>query len=321
RGPYFSRRKWIEPSPPRPAIAVSRARSWNIWRSVEWVNGGRGPSHGRRQRARGRARLSAAAHREHRLLPPPDELRGRRRRRSRLARVAARDRRPPRGRSARSRAPGGNLGLLDRDEAALAARPEGDLAVALREDRVVLADPGSGAGAEARAALADEDHPRRHVLAGKEFHAEHLRVRIAAVPRRAESLLVRHLLLLLECRFQRRERTLAGFAGALMLERRLDLLATPAACRLRKLPDRHRRVALRQPCGLLHLCLSRRLLRLLGLRLRGALRGPDRLDLDPRQLAAVAGVLLVAGAPAVLTDPDLLAELVPDDARGHRRGR
>src|SRR5438034_2263762 len=30
RGTYFSRRKWIEPSPPRPAIAVSRARSWNI---------------------------------------------------------------------------------------------------------------------------------------------------------------------------------------------------------------------------------------------------------------------------------------------------
>ena len=30
RGTYFSRRKWIEPSPPRPATAVSRARSWNI---------------------------------------------------------------------------------------------------------------------------------------------------------------------------------------------------------------------------------------------------------------------------------------------------
>jgi hypothetical protein len=30
RGTYFSRRKWIEPSPPRPAMAVSFARSWNI---------------------------------------------------------------------------------------------------------------------------------------------------------------------------------------------------------------------------------------------------------------------------------------------------
>ena len=52
--------------------------------------------------------------------------------------------------------------------------------------------PAAGAGAEARAALADEDHPRRHVLAGEELHAEHLRVRVAAVPRRAESLLMRH---------------------------------------------------------------------------------------------------------------------------------
>src|SRR5579862_8494406 len=78
------------------------------------------------------------------------------------------------------------------DEAALAARAERDLAVALREDRVVLADAGAGAGAEARAALADEDHPRRHVLAGEQLHAEHFRVRVAAVPRRAESLLVRH---------------------------------------------------------------------------------------------------------------------------------
>src|SRR4029079_13866941 len=47
----------------------------------------------------------------------------------------------------------------------------------------------------------------------------------------------------------------------------------------------------------------------------------DRLDLDPGQLAAVAGVLLVAGPAAVLADPDLLAELVPDDAGCHRRGR
>src|SRR4029077_5049355 len=69
---------------------------------------------------------------------------------------------------------------------------ERDLAVAHREDRVVLADPGARSGAEARAALADEDHPRRHVLAGEELHAEHLRLGVAAVPRRAESLLVRH---------------------------------------------------------------------------------------------------------------------------------
>src|SRR6266566_1751336 len=115
RGTYFSRRKWIEPSPPRPAIAVSRARSWNMALLVD-----------------------------------------------------------------------------DRHEAALAARPEGDLAIAHGEDRVVPADPGAGAGAEARTALPDEDHPRRHVLAGEELHAEHLRIRVAAVPRRAEPLLVCH---------------------------------------------------------------------------------------------------------------------------------
>src|SRR5207244_11492762 len=66
------------------------------------------------------------------------------------------------------------------------------LAVTHREDRVVLADPGARAGPETRAALPDEDHPRRHVLAGEELHAEHLWIRIAAVPGRAESFLVRH---------------------------------------------------------------------------------------------------------------------------------
>src|SRR4029077_17511337 len=71
---------------------------------------------------------------------------------------------------------------------------ERDLAVAHREDRVVLADPGARSGAEARAALADEDHPRRNVLAGEELHAEHLRLVVAAVPRRAQSLLVCHYL-------------------------------------------------------------------------------------------------------------------------------
>src|SRR5207244_7356122 len=86
----------------------------------------------------------------------------------------------------------GRVGGDDRDEPALAARPERDLAVAHREDRVVLADPGARPRPETRPALPDEDHPRRHVLAGKELHAEHLWIRVAAVPRRAESLLVRH---------------------------------------------------------------------------------------------------------------------------------
>src|SRR5262247_387890 len=100
------------------------------------------------------------------------------------------------------------------------------------------------------------------------------------------------LLLLLECRFERREGALAGLAGALVLEGRLDLLAAPAAGGLRELRDRHGRVALRKrrlclrrrrSIGLLRRCL---LLRLgLGGGLR-ALRAADRLDLDAREPAA-----------------------------------
>src|SRR4051812_529605 len=46
---------------------------------------------------------------------------------------------------------------------------------------------------------------------------------------------------------------------------------------------------------------------------RGALLRSDRLDLDLGQLAPVAVVPAVAGAAAVLADPDLLAEHVSDD--------
>src|SRR5262249_1394959 len=97
-----------------------------------------------------------------------------------------------RGRGASPRAAPGRLGLLDRDEALFAARAERHLAVAHREDRVVLADARTRAGAEACPALAREDHPRRHVLAGDGIRAAHLPLRVAAVPRRAESLLVSH---------------------------------------------------------------------------------------------------------------------------------
>src|SRR5262249_36641602 len=110
-------------------------------------------------------------------------------------------------------------------------------------------------------------------------------------------------------------------------ERRLDLLAAPAAGGLRKIRDRHGRVALRKRrlglrrrrrVGLLRLSL------LLRLGLGGctlALRAADRLDLDAREPAAVTRVLLVPGAAAVLADADLLAELVPDHASGHGRRR
>src|SRR5262249_10146469 len=82
--------------------------------------------------------------------------------------------------------------LDDRDSAALAARPELDLAVLRGEDRVVAADARTGARPEARSALANDDHPGLDVLAGEDLHAEHLRVRVAPVAARSESLLVRH---------------------------------------------------------------------------------------------------------------------------------
>src|SRR5438445_29672 len=83
--------------------------------------------------------------------------------------------------------------VRDCHRAALAARAELDDAVAQREDRVVAADAGSGAWAELRAALAHDDRAGRHLLAGEDLHAEHLRIGVAPVARRAETLLVCHL--------------------------------------------------------------------------------------------------------------------------------
>src|SRR5581483_3028887 len=114
--------------------------------------------------------------------------------------------------------------------------------------------------------------------------------------------------------FERRDRALARLAGLLGREGRLDLGLAPAGRGGRDVGDRHGGDV---DAGLLlRLSLG---LGLLGLRLRGCLRGlpADRLDLDAGEAAAVAAVLLVAGAALVLADADLLAELVPDDARGH----
>src|SRR5215208_6471158 len=88
------------------------------------------------------------------------------------------------------------LGLaVDADQPTLAARLELDDARAGGEDRVVAADTGARSGAKARSALAHDDLATAHALAGEHLHAEHLRVRIAAVAARPQSLLVRHLLL------------------------------------------------------------------------------------------------------------------------------
>src|SRR2546430_17184888 len=90
------------------------------------------------------------------------------------------------------RGPTTSIGVVDLDEAALAALTERHRTRAGGEDRVVAADAGAGAGPELCAALAHEDHPGLDVLAREDLHAEHLRVRVAPVARRAESLLVCH---------------------------------------------------------------------------------------------------------------------------------
>src|SRR5262252_3088702 len=69
-----------------------------------------------------------------------------------------------------------------------------DLARHEREERVIAAEPDARARRDPGAALADENGAGIHPLAAKHFHAEHLRVRVATVARRAAAFLVCHLL-------------------------------------------------------------------------------------------------------------------------------
>src|SRR5437763_5162495 len=202
----------------------------------------------------------------------------------------------------------------DCDGPALSARPEREGAVALGEDRVVRAEPRAGARAEARAALADDDHAGLHRLAVEQLDAEALRVRVAAVPGGAETFLVSHLAFLLSFCFERGDRALAGGVGPLVLQCRLDLLGRPTGRFFVDVGDSHLRVAARQ--------LRRRLRTLLLLR-RGLSRPrpTDRLDLDLRELGAEAGVPAVALLRLVLADSDLLAERGADHFRGHLHAR
>src|SRR5436190_1755643 len=77
-----------------------------------------------------------------------------------------------------------------------ALRPErGEVAqvrVGDQQDVAAAADAHAGARPEPCAALADEDHPGLHVLAGEDLHAQHLGIRVAPAARGAEALLVRH---------------------------------------------------------------------------------------------------------------------------------
>src|SRR3954468_9247959 len=64
--------------------------------------------------------------------------------------------------------------------------------VRLGEDGVVLTEPGVEAGAKAPSALAHDDGAAGHDVAVVCFHAEPLRVRIAAVARTALSFFMSH---------------------------------------------------------------------------------------------------------------------------------
>src|SRR6185436_18810802 len=61
-----------------------------------------------------------------------------------------------------------------------------------RKDRVVATKTRARAGAELRPALTHDDHPCPDGLAGEDLHTEALRLRVAPVARRSETLLVRH---------------------------------------------------------------------------------------------------------------------------------
>src|ERR1700686_4842463 len=92
-------------------------------------------------------------------------------------------------------------GGLDADAPAVLADP-GVLHVSRhqREQRVVAPESDAGARSDLRPALPNEDLSRAHDLAAVDLHAEHLRIGVAAVARRAASLLMCHLFLFLLAR-------------------------------------------------------------------------------------------------------------------------
>src|SRR5213593_650013 len=97
----------------------------------------------------------------------------------------------------------------DAHVARIPAPLEPHIAVHLREERVIGAEPHVRPGPEPRAALTDEDGAARHELAGEALHTEHLCVRIPSVPRATDALLVSHFALDLDRRDTDRRRRLA----------------------------------------------------------------------------------------------------------------
>src|SRR6266480_4751232 len=136
--------------------------------------------------------------------------------------------------------------VVDGDIPTLATRAERNRSGTRGEDRVVAADARAVAGAELRAALAHEDHPGLHFLAGEDLDPEHLRVRVAPVARRAESFFVSHLVLLLlrgESGLQCRDRAFSVCVLLLELQRRFELLDLPPLGLLGDVRDREVLVA------------------------------------------------------------------------------
>src|SRR5262249_29877768 len=213
--------------------------------------------------------------------------------------------------------------LGDRDGALVARATELDHAFAQREDRVVPTDTRTGAWAETCPTLTDDDHAGLDLLSREDLHAKPLGLRIATVLRRAEALLVRHLLLLPrlgERRFERGDRTLALAVRLLVLEGGLKRRGIPRGCGVLHRGHGHLRVAVRKAGSLC--CRSPRLLRfgfrllrLLRSRRRATLASSDGLDLDLRERCAEPGVTLVAGALLVLADADLRAALLAEHLR------
>src|SRR5690606_361760 len=82
---------------------------------------------------------------------------------------------------------------VDRDELPRAAAPlETHHAIDQREQRVILPAAHVLARVELGSTLPDQDVAGKDVLPAEALHAEPLRVRVAAVPAGADSLLVRH---------------------------------------------------------------------------------------------------------------------------------
>src|SRR5437773_11000661 len=80
----------------------------------------------------------------------------------------------------------------DAHVAVVAAPLEPHVAVDLCNEGVVRAEADVEAGPKARAALPYEDAAARDELAAEPLDAEHLRIRVAAVARAADTLLVSH---------------------------------------------------------------------------------------------------------------------------------